>query len=152
MEKQIIAIPCFCQRPNRPPIRQGESPPPPRRIQIDAAEYQRQAGGLDLQAAMVHPVGRELESSRFQPLLPDRVTVPVPVKDLQAIPRLAPEDEPGSRQRVMTQLVPDQLGQRVETLPHVHRIQADKDLGRGVVQHVPPPFRVRNRLESNDPS
>ena len=60
-------------------------------------EDQRQVGGLDLQAALIHTVGRELEGAHLQPLLPDRVTVPVPVQDFQAVPRLPPKNEPGSR-------------------------------------------------------
>ena len=116
----------FVARTGRLPLRQGESPPPSRRIQVDATEDQRQVGGLNLQTTLIHTVGRELEGARLQPLLPDRVTVLVPVKDLQAIPGLAPEDEPGSRQRVLAQIVPHHLGQRVETLPHIHRIQAEK--------------------------
>ena len=71
----------------------GESPPSPCRIQVDAAEDQRQVGGLDLQATLIRSVGRELEGPSLQPLLPDRVAVAIPVQDLQAVPRLPPKDE-----------------------------------------------------------
>lgn len=38
----------------------GEPSSTARRVQIEAAEDQREVGGLDLQGALVHFVGREL--------------------------------------------------------------------------------------------
>jgi hypothetical protein len=67
--------------------------------------------------------------------LPEGIAVAVPDQNLQPVAPLAAEDEPRPRLRIALQILPDQDGERVKTLPHVRRVEAEMDRRRGGVQH-----------------
>src|SRR3954466_335376 len=64
------------------------APLPPDAAQVDPVEEHHQVRRLDLHALgrRGRRRGREAERALLQPFVPHRVTVPVPVEDLDAIP------------------------------------------------------------------
>lgn len=79
-------------------------------------------GGLGIQDALPQTIGRKPKG-------------PAPLQ----------EKYTGCRHRIFAQVVPKYPDQCVETLPHIHRIQTDKNLRRGVVQ----PAGLRSVSETN---
>src|SRR4051794_35431646 len=68
---------------------------PPDTPQVDPVEEHHQVRRLDLKALGLRGRrrGRKAERALLQPFVPHRVSVPVPVEDLDAIPAPAPKDE-----------------------------------------------------------
>src|SRR4051812_18989586 len=87
-------------------------------------------------------------------LVPKAISVPVPPQDLDPITATTPENEQMPRERVEGHGRFDEVGERVEALPHVGRIGPEKDLhGRGPTQHGRPSntARIRPRVEGSKP-
>src|SRR5437660_1314248 len=106
-----------------------EAPLAARRAQVDPPEDGRHLGGRDLEA--LGRWRREAEAAAFQPLVPQRITITVPVEDLEAVAAAVAEDEEVAREGVL----PDDRGregrQRVESLAEVGRLDGQEDADGG---------------------
>jgi hypothetical protein len=72
-------------------------------------------------------LGGTWESALFEPLVPQRQPATVPVEDLDAIAATVAEDVEMSRERVLSDLVADELGKAVKALAHVGGLDGQED-------------------------
>src|SRR4051794_1765918 len=89
--------------------------------------------------------GRKTVASCLQSLVPDRVSVFLPDKELDAVGGLVSEDENVSRERVAPESFPDHGRQTVERFSKIDRLGREPDAdGRGQAQHEAPPASRRS--------
>jgi hypothetical protein len=98
--------------------------------EIDTVEQHRQLGRLHFDARAVIDGFWKHERPEFQPLVPDRQSVPVPVQNFQPVAATIAEHEQMSRQRIVLEKLFDQMFQSVETFTHVGWLCGQKDLHR----------------------
>src|SRR5262245_44293273 len=63
------------------------------------------------------------------------VAIPISVEDLEAVARLVAKDEPRPRLRIAAEVLANEHGKLVETLPHVGRFKSQIDRCSREVQH-----------------
>ena len=97
--------------------------------QVDAFENRGHLRRCDLHTA-IFGFGKA-ERPAFQPLVPQGESIAIPVEDLDPITSAISEDEEVSRERVLSDLLANELGQTVEALPHIGRIGGQRDADGG---------------------
>src|ERR1700728_3084480 len=105
------------------------TPPPFDAVQIDAVEQHLQVGGTHGDAA----VGAEGEAkgALFEPLVPDREAVLIPIEQLDAIGPLVAKDEQVAGKWIRRKLLPDQLREAIERFAQVGGPGGQPDLNGG---------------------
>ncbi len=104
--------------------------------QVDAVEQQHQVAVRDRQMIrLVDRVG-QLKRPRLEPLVPQGVPVAVPVQQLKSVAAAVAEQEQGSAQRVLSEVLIHQSREPVKALSHVGRLEVCKNpQGRSRRQH-----------------
>ena len=72
---------------------------------------------------------RDLIRPLFEPSVPDRQPVSIPVQDLQLVASSVEEQEQLTGQRIELKAMGDNGGKCVKPLAHVRRPQSDEDAG-----------------------
>src|SRR5262249_57086350 len=85
-------------------------------------------------------------NSGLKPLINNYVSVTVPIEQLDSVAAAIAKDKDVPRQGVIAQVLPDQLGQSVESFAEVGRCQGQPDAhGRGEAQHGRPSSTASSR-------
>jgi hypothetical protein len=87
--------------------------------QINAVEDHGQVSRVNLEALAISTLGRKTEAAFFEPLVPDGITVAVPVEQLEPVAAFVAEDEEMSGQRISSEELANQLCQSVEAFTEV---------------------------------
>jgi len=101
-------------------------------LEIDPFEQHGKLGSRERYAGFSRRRKGQMKRSAFQPLIPDRETVIVPIEDFELVAILVEEDEEGRRERIDRQGAPDNADQTVEGFSNVDRfaVKQDGNVGR----------------------
>ena len=100
----------------------------PHPVQRQPAHQEMERGLADCDLAA--PRRGEGEAALFQPLVPQRKAVSIPVEHLHPVAAPVAKEKQVTRHRILAQLLTRHCGEAIERLPHVRRREAHKDPDR----------------------